>query len=382
MTAGETRTTIRVGERRLRRGRGPRRGRRARRRCSARPCEGARRARAHARRACEPPCGTRSARVRGAPRRGARRRGGQAHRGRGVLLAGCSGRPDFTRSDAVVGVGGGAITDLAGFVAAHLAARRAGRAGADHVLGMVDAAVGGKTGINTDEGKNLVGVFHPPAAVLCDLDAPRDPAAQRDPRRVRRDREGRLHPLPRDPRRDRGRPRRRATDPDLARVPPRRRARDPHEGRGRLRGLHASRALREILNYGHTLGHAIEHAERYQWRHGAAISVGMAYAAELGRLAGRLSDEVADRHQRVLDLLGLPTTYPADRWDTLLATMRRDKKARGGTAALHRARRPRQAHRDAGARPVAAVRGVPGDRLRPAGRAGPTSGCRDARLAA
>jgi 3-dehydroquinate synthase len=87
---------------------------------------------------------------------------------------------------------------------------------------------------------------------------------------------------------------------------------------------------REVLNYGHTLGHAVEHAERYQWRHGAAVAVGLAFAAELGRLSGRLSDEVADRHKRVLDLLNLPTSYPAGRWNTLLATMQRDKKARAG----------------------------------------------------
>ncbi|BDZ46960.1 hypothetical protein GCM10025866_28690 [Naasia aerilata] len=86
---------------------------------------------------------------------------------------------------------------------------------------------------------------------------------------------------------------------------------------------------REILNYGHTLGHAIEHAERYQWRHGAAVSVGMVYAAELARLAGRLSDAAADRHRTVLGALGLPMEYPAGRWASLLATMRRDKKARG-----------------------------------------------------
>ena len=87
--------------------------------------------------------------------------------------------------------------------------------------------------------------------------------------------------------------------------------------------------LREILNYGHTLGHAIEHAERYQWRHGAAISIGMVFAAELSRLTRNLSDEAVERHRRVLDLLGLPTTYPIGRWQTLLATMKRDKKARG-----------------------------------------------------
>ena len=87
--------------------------------------------------------------------------------------------------------------------------------------------------------------------------------------------------------------------------------------------------LREILNYGHTLGHAIEHAERYQWRHGAAVSVGMVFAAELARLSGRLSDEVVERHRRILESLTLPVSYPAGRWQTLLATMQRDKKARG-----------------------------------------------------
>jgi 3-dehydroquinate synthase len=87
--------------------------------------------------------------------------------------------------------------------------------------------------------------------------------------------------------------------------------------------------LREILNYGHTLGHAIELAERYSWRHGAAVSVGMMFAAELSRSVGRLSDEVADRHRSILTSLGLPTSYRPDRWQALLDGMRRDKKARG-----------------------------------------------------
>ncbi len=89
--------------------------------------------------------------------------------------------------------------------------------------------------------------------------------------------------------------------------------------------------LREILNYGHTLGHAIEHAERYKWRHGAAIAIGMVFVAELARLAGRLSDEVVDRHRSVLKLLGLPTTYDAHKWGQLQETMQRDKKTRAGT---------------------------------------------------
>jgi len=88
--------------------------------------------------------------------------------------------------------------------------------------------------------------------------------------------------------------------------------------------------LREILNYGHTLAHAIEHAERYRWRHGAAVSIGMVFAAELSRLAGRLSDETVQRHRDILESLSLPTSYPGGRWPTLLATMQRDKKTRSG----------------------------------------------------
>ncbi len=87
--------------------------------------------------------------------------------------------------------------------------------------------------------------------------------------------------------------------------------------------------LREILNYGHTLAHAIEKNERYKWRHGAAVSVGMVFAAELGRLAGRLDDATADRHKAVLASVGLPLTYRGDQWSMLLQTMQVDKKSRG-----------------------------------------------------
>lgn len=87
--------------------------------------------------------------------------------------------------------------------------------------------------------------------------------------------------------------------------------------------------LREILNYGHTLAHAIEKNERYNWRHGAAVSVGMVFAAELGRLAGRLDDATADRHRAVLGSVGLPLTYRGDQWPRLLETMKVDKKSRG-----------------------------------------------------
>jgi 3-dehydroquinate synthase len=86
---------------------------------------------------------------------------------------------------------------------------------------------------------------------------------------------------------------------------------------------------REVLNYGHTLGHAIERVERYRWRHGAAVAIGLVFAAELSRAAGRLDDATADRHRTVLTALGLPTTYDAAAWPRLLEAMRVDKKARG-----------------------------------------------------
>jgi 3-dehydroquinate synthase len=88
---------------------------------------------------------------------------------------------------------------------------------------------------------------------------------------------------------------------------------------------------RESLNYGHTLGHAIEHAERYKWRHGAAISIGMVFAAELAMLSGKLSESDVELHRRVFEKIGLPTTYKADKWPQLLEVMQRDKKARGGS---------------------------------------------------
>jgi 3-dehydroquinate synthase len=236
------------------------------------------------------------------------------------------GQAGFTRTDVIVGVGGGATTDLAGFAAATwLRGVRVVQIPTT-LLGMVDAAVGGKTGINTAEGKNLVGAFHPPAGVLCDLAA--------------------LETLPRndyvaglaevvkcgfiaDP----------AildlveSDIEDAKTPAGPHTRELIERSVKVKADVVSAdltetGLREILNYGHTLGHAIERNERYQWRHGAAISVGMVFAAELGRLAGRLDEATANRHSEILGALGLPLKYAADAWPKLLDTMRIDKKSR------------------------------------------------------
>ena len=238
------------------------------------------------------------------------------------------GQADFTRTDAVIGLGGGAVTDLAGFVAATwLRGVRLVQVPTS-VLGMVDAAVGGKTGINTSEGKNLVGAFYAPAAVLCDLNLlatlPRNEllAGFAEVAKCGFIAEPEILDLIEANVAV-------ATDPE---TPEFKRIIELAIGvKARVvSGDFKEGGLREILNYGHTLGHAIEHAERYQWRHGVAISIGMMYAAELGRMAGSLSDEAVERHRRVLTLLTLPLTYPGGRWPSLLAAMQRDKKARAG----------------------------------------------------
>ena len=238
------------------------------------------------------------------------------------------GKSDFTRTDAVIGFGGGAVTDLAGFVAATWLRGVALVQVPTTVLGIVDASVGGKTGVNTAEGKNLVGAFWEPRAVIADFELldslGRNEAVAGFAEVVKAGfiRYPEILDIVRaDPER--------AVDPT---APEFRRAVElAVQMKADVVGNDFREAgEREILNYGHTLGHAIEHAERYRWRHGAAVSVGMMFAAELSRLAGRLSDEAVATHREVLELLGLPTTYLAGRWPSLLQTMQRDKKSRGG----------------------------------------------------
>jgi 3-dehydroquinate synthase len=238
------------------------------------------------------------------------------------------GRIGIGRKDALVSLGGGAATDVAGFAAATWLRGVSIVHVPTTLLAMVDAAVGGKTGINTDAGKNLVGAFHQPAAVLVDLATlqtlPHNEIAAGMAEVVKA---GFI------------------ADPvilDLIEADPQA-ALDPS---GEVLPQLVRRAivvkaevvaadekesdLREILNYGHTLGHAIERRERYQWRHGAAVSVGLVFAAELGRLAGRLDDATAERHRSILTSLGLPTSYDADALPQLLESMAGDKKTRSG----------------------------------------------------
>ena len=226
-----------------------------------------------------------------------------------------------SRSDVIVSLGGGATTDLAGFAAATW--MRGVRV--VHVpttlLAMVDAAVGGKTGINTPAGKNLVGAFHPPAAVLVDLDVLETlPAAEwvngmaevvkagfvADPEildLIRADATAHAHELVE---------RSIAMKAEVV-------SEDPTES-GR----------REILNYGHTLGHAIERREGYRMPHGHAVAIGMVFAAELAELAGTAPAGLAAQHRDLLSSVGLPTSYDAAAFGELYDGMRLDKKAKAG----------------------------------------------------
>ncbi|QMU98178.1 3-dehydroquinate synthase [Microbacterium esteraromaticum] len=238
------------------------------------------------------------------------------------------GQADFTRTDAVIGYGGGSVTDVAGFVAATWLRGVQVVQVPTTVLGLVDAAVGGKTGVNTAEGKNMVGAFWAPRAVIGDLDELQSLSANEATAGYAEVVKAGFIWAPEILDIVEASPER-AVDPSTDEF--RRTVELAVEMKAKVVSDDFREAgLREILNYGHTLGHAIEHAERYQWRHGAAIAIGMMYAAELSRLAGRLPDAGADRHRSVLESLGLPTTYRAGAWQQLLATMQRDKKARGG----------------------------------------------------
>ncbi|MEU9556830.1 3-dehydroquinate synthase [Streptomyces fumanus] len=237
------------------------------------------------------------------------------------------GQSHFTRTDVIVGVGGGATTDVAGFVAATWLRGVRWIAVPTTVLAMVDAAVGGKTGINTAEGKNLVGSFHPPAGVLCDL-------AALDSLPVHDYVSGLAEVIKTGFIADPVILDLIESDPEGARTPAGPHTAELIERSIRVKAEVVSSDLkeagrREILNYGHTLGHAIEKNERYKWRHGAAVAVGMHFAAELGRLAGRLDDATADRHRTILESVGLPLHYRYDQWPKLVENMKLDKKSRG-----------------------------------------------------
>lgn len=251
------------------------------------------------------------------------------------------GAAGFTRSDAVITVGGGATTDLGGFVAATwLRGVRVVHVPTT-LLAMVDAAVGGKTGINTGAGKNLVGSFHEPSGVICDL--------------------GTLRTLPRpefvsgfgevikcgfiaDPAIldvvERSGPADLTWDAPAVQELVERSLRvkidvvsvDLRETGAPARpGAAGGGVGREVLNYGHTMAHAIERAENYAIRHGEAVSLGCVFVAELAGAACGLDPEVVARHHTAFARVGLPTAYAGPGFAALRATMSVDKKSRGST---------------------------------------------------
>ncbi len=240
----------------------------------------------------------------------------------------------FTRTDAIVGLGGGATTDLAGFVAATWLRGVRYVSVPTTLLAMVDAAVGGKTGINLKAGKNLVGSFWEPAAVLADLDfltaLPIDDLRGglaemikhgfiADPRTLdlfEADPQALLTP----------------GSPALAEAISRSMEVKAGVVSGDLRERTSNGAAvgRELLNYGHTLAHAVERREKYTMRHGYAVSIGAVFAALLSRNLGHADDAFVARHRAVFGSVGLPVTYVPGVWDELRETMNLDKKSRAG----------------------------------------------------
>ena len=237
------------------------------------------------------------------------------------------GAAGFTRSDAVVGIGGGTITDLAGFAAASWLRGIDWIAVPTTVAGMVDAAIGGKTGINSDYGKNLIGAFHSPQKVLIDASwlktlSDRDFAAGLaevvkcgfivDSQILELLKGKNLSAIRNDA----------ALVQDLitrsVAVKAHVVASDFKESFGR-----------EVLNYGHTLGHAIEIHSKYSLRHGEAVSIGLVFAAHLAGVKGLLDSVSIAAHEQILSEIGLPTKYPSDSWQHLYPLLALDKKSRG-----------------------------------------------------
>jgi 5-deoxy-5-amino-3-dehydroquinate synthase len=238
----------------------------------------------------------------------------------------CRGFARFglTRADLVVGVGGGVVTDVAGFAAAVYHRGVAVAHVATTLLAQVDAAIGGKTGVNLPEGKNLVGAFWQPAAVICDTEV--------------------LSTLPpREYRSGLGEMAKYAFlgAPDLAEL-------DIDEAVARCVQLKAGLVAgderetanlagdgagggRALLNYGHTLAHALETVGHYDLRHGEAVAIGLVFAARLARQLGRVGDERVTEHDKVVAAYDLPSRLPPGTDAVALVdVMGRDKKVTGG----------------------------------------------------
>ena len=221
----------------------------------------------------------------------------------------------LNRGDCVVAVGGGVVTDTAGFAAAvyhrgipvvHVSTT---------LLGQIDAAIGGKTGVNLPEGKNLVGSFWQPAAVLCDTEV----LATLPPREYRNGlgEMAKYAFLGVD---------------DLADLPLDEAVAACVRCKADVVGSDERESgRRAILNYGHTLGHALETAGRYDLRHGEAVAIGLIYAAELARRLGRIDSRRVDEHRRIVAGYDLPLAVPPGLDpDAIVDLFSRDKKAVDG----------------------------------------------------
>ena len=225
----------------------------------------------------------------------------------------------MTRQGLILGVGGGATTDLAGYVAASYLRGMDWIAVPTSLAGMVDAAIGGKTGINLNAGKNLAGAFHSPRKVIVDehfLSTLNERDIKAGMAEIAKcgfisD----IHIL------------------DLIEKGWRENISDLIFRAVTVKANVVTNDFREsfereVLNYGHTLGHAIERDSGYELRHGEAVSIGLKYAAALSVRFSGLSENEYKRHINILELLDLPTRYPRDRWSALLSVMQNDKKKR------------------------------------------------------
>lgn len=239
------------------------------------------------------------------------------------------GAAGFTRSDLVIGIGGGAVTDIAGYAAATWLRGIDWVAFPTSLAGMVDASVGGKTGINSDYGKNLIGAFHSPTAVVIDPSwltslPDRDLAAGMaevikcgfisDSQILNLCKDLNTSTL------------RNSQDVLLELI-----YRSVAVKASVVSADFKESFAREALNYGHTLGHAIEKFSKYQMRHGEAISIGLVFAAEIAHHRGFISSDILNLHRNLLLAFDLPIDFKRDAWQHLLPLLALDKKSRGNT---------------------------------------------------
>jgi len=239
------------------------------------------------------------------------------------------GAAGFTRTDLIVGIGGGAVTDLAGFAAASWLRGVDWIAVPTSLAGMVDASIGGKTGVNSDYGKNLIGAFHSPSAVIIDSGflttlSDRDFSAGMaevikcgliaDPQILTIAEAHTVSSL--------------RENPEVVTELIQRAA----SVKAKVVSLDFKENFaREALNYGHTLGHAIEKHAKYSLRHGEAVSIGLVFAAELAHMRNLLTGSEVERHRSILLRYALPISYDRQSWQKLAPLLALDKKARGNT---------------------------------------------------